>query len=153
MADIAQLDALQRRVKKAMVELQDSMTALSYALGRIDQIHLCDKPSIRSIQEVVSAHYVVTPAVMVSKIRTNQYAWARQVAMYLCRVLTKHSFEQIAKRFGNRDHGTVIYACKAVKHRCDTDQETANEIAGLTSVLRDRLKSVGANLAIETSTQ
>jgi chromosomal replication initiator protein len=55
--------------------------------------------------------------------------------MYLAAKLTLQSLPAIGRRFGNRDHTTVIHAIRAVEHRIATDPETARAVRHLTAVL------------------
>ena len=55
-------------------------------------------------------------------------AFARQVAMYICREITKSSLGAIGKHFGNRDHSTVIHACRNIENKMNDDKELKNKI-------------------------
>jgi chromosomal replication initiator protein len=66
---------------------------------------------------VVSQHFQITIEELNGKRRTSEIAFARQVAMYLSRELAKGSFPEIARKFGGRDHATVIHACRKIT-RC-----------------------------------
>lgn len=90
---------------------------------------------ISRIQEVVADYYGIPMAHMLSTNRSRHYAYPRQVAMYLARSLTMHSLPAIGRRFGGRDHTTVIWAIKAVRQRMRDFGEVAQDVA----VLRERL--------------
>lgn len=70
---------------------------------------------IDQIIRQVASHYDLSPADIVSKRKTSEVAWARQVGMYLARDLTDASLKLIGAQFGGRDHSTVIHACSVVK--------------------------------------
>lgn len=70
--------------------------------------------SIDAIQKSVSEYFDLRVADMTSRRRPANVAFARQVAMYLSRQLTKASLMDIGDAFGGRDHGTVIHACKKI---------------------------------------
>jgi chromosomal replication initiator protein len=72
---------------------------------------------------------------MVSRRRPNNIAFPRQVAMYLSRVLTDHSLQEIGDSFGGRDHGTVIHACKTVENMMDQDASVKRSVDFLTEQL------------------
>lgn len=67
------------------------------------------------IQRVVCSHFRVTNADLMSKDRHKSVAFARQVAMYLCRQRLKSSFPELGRAFGNRDHTTVMSAVRRVE--------------------------------------
>lgn len=77
--------------------------------------------TIESIQKKVVDYYHLRMADMLSRRRPANIAFPRQVAMYLSRILTEHSLQEIGNAFGGRDHGTVIHACKTVENMMDQD--------------------------------
>lgn len=78
------------------------------------------------IQEIVAQHFKIETEALLSKKRTRELAFPRQVAMYLCRELTDISLPQIGTWFG-RDHTTVIHACEkiAAERRQNSQLDTA----------------------------
>jgi chromosomal replication initiator protein len=88
--------------------------------------------TIDRIQKKVVEHYDLRLADMISKRRPNNIAFPRQVAMYLCRVLTNHPLTDIGEAFGGRDHGTVIYACRTVEDMMEQDESVRRTIEFLT---------------------
>ncbi len=77
--------------------------------------------TIETIQKKVVDYYHLRMADMLSRRRPANIAFPRQVAMYLSRILTEHSLQEIGNAFGGRDHGTVIHACKTVENMMDQD--------------------------------
>ncbi len=75
--------------------------------------------STDSIQRVVAEKFNVSVHDLVGKRRTHNIAFARQVAMYLCRKLTGCSYPEIGAIFGGRDHSTVIHANKVVSEKLE----------------------------------
>ncbi len=71
--------------------------------------------SVEDIQKAVCNHFCLTNAELLSKDRHKSVAFARQVAMYLCRQRLKCSFPELGRAFGNRDHTTVMSACRRVE--------------------------------------
>ena len=71
--------------------------------------------AIEQIQKVVAANYKLTVDQLVSKSNTRQVAFPRQIAMYLCKKLTKHSYPEIGRAFGGKHHTTVIHSCEKIK--------------------------------------
>lgn len=94
----------------------------------LDQINeviadICDPEETRhvgaeEIKRAVAEHYDIDLNVLNGKRRTARVAEARQVAMFLVRSLTDLSLVEVASEFG-KDHGTVIYAVKKMKRRCE----------------------------------
>jgi chromosomal replication initiator protein len=77
--------------------------------------------SIDSIKRAVSDRFNVSPESLVGRKRTSNIAFARQVAMYLSRMLTDLSLSDIGANFGKRDHTTVIHACDKIAEKAKTD--------------------------------
>ena len=73
------------------------------------------KVNIEEIQKRVSQHFNVKMSDMSSARRSRTIARPRQIAMYLSKNLTSRSLPEIGRRFGNRDHTTVIHAVKKVE--------------------------------------
>lgn len=78
--------------------------------------------SADAIQRAVAENFDVRFSDMTSKRRPQSVAFPRQVAMYLCRRLTKASFPEIAAEFG-KTHATVVHACKMVHARLGYDTD------------------------------
>lgn len=91
---------------------------------------------VAHIQQAVTAYYGLSGEAMTSARRAKELAHPRQVAMYLSSELTGKSLPEIGRRFGGRDHTTVIYAIKAVKRRIETDPEIATDVAALRESLK-----------------
>jgi len=65
---------------------------------------------------------------MSSKRRARAVARPRQVAMYLAKVMTPRSYPEIGRKFGGRDHSTVIHAVKLVEQLRGEDSEMDNDV-------------------------
>jgi chromosomal replication initiator protein len=70
--------------------------------------------NIELIQKTVADHYKIKLADMKSERRLKTFVLPRQMAIYLCRELTKASYPEIGDKFGGKDHSTVIYAVKKI---------------------------------------
>ena len=70
---------------------------------------------IEDIQKLVASHYSVTRADILSSRRTATVVKPRQVAMYLSKALTLRSLPEIGRRFGGRDHTTVLHAVRKIE--------------------------------------
>ncbi|HEV7745818.1 MAG TPA: chromosomal replication initiator protein DnaA [Pyrinomonadaceae bacterium] len=77
--------------------------------------------TIEQIQRVVAANYKLTVEQLVSKSNSRQVAFPRQIAMYLCKKLTKHSYPEIGRAFGGKHHTTVIHSCEKIKLLSSSD--------------------------------
>ena len=73
---------------------------------------------IEDIQKLVASHYSVTRADILSSRRTAIVVKPRQVAMYLAKALTLRSLPEIGRRFGGRDHTTVLHAVRKIEGLC-----------------------------------
>jgi chromosomal replication initiator protein len=91
--------------------------------------------SIDEIQTRVSEHYRIRKAEMTSARRAREVARPRQVAMYLSKQLTPRSLPEIGRRFGGRDHTTVIHAVRQIEKLRALDPELDSDIRLLTRQL------------------
>jgi len=91
--------------------------------------------SIDEIQGRVSDHYRIRKAEMTSARRAREVARPRQVAMYLSKQLTPRSLPEIGRRFGGRDHTTVIHAVRQIEKLRQSDAELDADIRLLTRQL------------------
>ena len=87
-----------------------------------------------SIQKVVAEHYDIRLADMTSNRRPRSIAMPRQVAMFLCRKMTRASFPDIANAFG-KTHATILHACKSIDNRMDVETNLRSDIDNLTRKL------------------
>ena len=90
---------------------------------------------IEDIQRVVSKHYNVTKADLLSARRTRTIVRPRQIAMYLAKVMTPRSLPEIGRRFGNRDHTTVLHAVRKIEEMARADYALAQELELLKRML------------------
>jgi chromosomal replication initiator protein len=91
--------------------------------------------SIDEIQTRVSDHYRIRKAEMTSARRAREVARPRQVAMYLAKLMTPRSLPEIGRRFGGRDHTTVIHAVRQIEKLRAQDPELDSDIRLLTRQL------------------
>jgi len=93
------------------------------------------KTSIEDIQRKTAEFYKLDLRDFQSAGRARRIARPRQVAMYLARQLTMRSLPEIGKRFGGRDHTTVLHACRRIAALCDEDPLFKQEVDFLKQVL------------------
>ncbi len=86
---------------------------------------------IEDIQRVVSKHYNVSKADLLSARRTRTAVRPRQIAMYLSKQMTPRSLPEIGRRFGNRDHTTVLHAVRKIEEMVNADRVLHDELEGL----------------------
>jgi len=89
-----------------------------------------------NIQKTVADYYKIKVAELFSKKRTRAIARPRQVAMWLCREVTTHSFPEIGDAFGGRDHTTVIHAVKTIDSLRIKENELNHDLHVLLQVLK-----------------
>jgi len=75
------------------------------------------------IIDSVSRYFSLSVEDILSKKRTKELVFPRQISMYLCRTLTNMSYPDIGKAFNGRDHTTVMYACDQITKQVDTNPE------------------------------
>jgi chromosomal replication initiator protein len=92
---------------------------------------------IEDIQRIVARQYNVSRSDLLSSRRTANVVRPRQVAMYLAKVLTLRSLPEIGRRFGGRDHTTVLHAVRKIENLAGTDTALAEEIEALKRQLQD----------------
>jgi chromosomal replication initiator protein len=98
------------------------------------------KTSIEDIQRKTAEFYKLELRDFQSAGRTRRIARPRQVAMYLAREITSRSLPEIGKRFGGRDHTTVLHACRRIAALCEEDPLFKQEVDFLKSVLSRSLQ-------------
>ncbi|PKP59068.1 chromosomal replication initiator protein DnaA [Candidatus Atribacteria bacterium HGW-Atribacteria-1] len=90
------------------------------------------KISIDQIQKAVTDYYTIKVNSLLSKKRTKDVVFARQVAIYLSRELTDLSLTSIGEAFGRRDHTTIIHSYTKIKNKIKKDKGFKNIIDNLT---------------------
>jgi chromosomal replication initiator protein len=93
------------------------------------------KTGIEDIQRKTAEFYKLDLRDLHSKERSRRVARPRQVAMYLSRELTMRSLPEIGRRFGDRDHTTVLHACRRIAELCSIDAALKQEVEFLKQVL------------------
>lgn len=104
-----------------------------------DLVDAQERPQIRieDIQRVVAGHYHVSRADLVSSRRTRAIVVPRQIAMFLAKTLTPRSLPEIGRRFGNRDHTTVLHAVRKIEKLVGDDKALARDIEALKRRIED----------------
>ncbi|MDJ0513197.1 MAG: chromosomal replication initiator protein DnaA [Methyloceanibacter sp.] len=92
---------------------------------------------IDDILRTVSKHYGVNRSDLLSGRRNRSIVRPRQIGMYLAKLLTSRSLPEIGRRFGNRDHTTVLHAIRKIEQLMSDDGQLREEIELLKRLLRD----------------
>ena len=125
-------------------ELEGALTKI-VAMGRLDNreinlqlaqdvLHDLISPAAPSqitpelILQVVAEHYGLSSDDLIGQKRTKAITYPRQIAMYLCSILTDSPLIQIGKSFGGRDHATIIHGSKKISMDIKSNSELSNTI-------------------------
>jgi chromosomal replication initiator protein len=92
---------------------------------------------IEDIQKLVASRYNVSRSDILSERRTAAVVKPRQIAMYLSKVLTLRSLPEIGRRFGGRDHTTVLHAVRKIEKQIGEDTVLGDEVELLKRMLQD----------------
>lgn len=92
---------------------------------------------IEDIQRIVARQYNVSRSDLLSSRRTANVVRPRQVAMYLAKTLTLRSLPEIGRRFGGRDHTTVLHAVRKIEALVHKDTTLADEVELLKRLLQE----------------
>ncbi|MGD9293901.1 MAG: chromosomal replication initiator protein DnaA [Roseobacter sp.] len=95
------------------------------------------KITVEEIQRKVSDHYNIRLSDMIGPKRLRTYARPRQVAMYLCKKMTSRSLPEIGRRFGGRDHTTVMHGVKRIEELKTQDGQIAEDLELLRRALEE----------------
>jgi chromosomal replication initiator protein len=95
------------------------------------------KVKIEEIQRIVARRYNVSRGDLLSSRRTANVVRPRQIAMYLAKTLTLRSLPEIGRRFGGRDHTTVLHAVRKIEGLVGNDGALAEEIEAIKRELQD----------------
>ena len=90
---------------------------------------------IDEIQKIVSRHYGVSKSDLLSERRHRSVVWPRQIGMYLSKQLTTRSLPEIGRRFGGRDHTTVLHAIRKIEGELAGNTRLKEEIEDLKKLL------------------
>ncbi|WP_081987853.1 chromosomal replication initiator protein DnaA [Sphingomonas sp. 37zxx] len=123
--------ALNRLV--AYAQLIGETVTMDFALQTLGEVlrGAQRRVTIDDIQKAVSAHFEMKQLDLISDRRAVAVARPRQIAMYLAKRLTTRSLPEIGRKFGNRDHSTVIHAVKRIEDLRGKDREIDGAVRSL----------------------
>ena len=90
-----------------------------------------EKNDVHRIQKIVSEYFQISVEDIRSKKRSSNISFPRQIAMYLCRVMTNESFPKIGTEFGGKDHSTVMHSVEKIENEIKVNKDLANIIEKL----------------------
>jgi len=145
------LDLLAERLTESGRELEGAITRL-YATWQYmrtaitpdvaetvirDLVHGLEprRIKIEDILRIISRHFGVSKGDLLSQRRHRSVVWPRQVGMYLAKQLTARSLPEIGRRFGNRDHTTVLHAIRKIEGEITDNPRLKEEIEELKKLL------------------
>lgn len=118
-------------LKKQPINLQLAQEVLRNIIDEDDR-----GTSIEKIQKTVATHYGLKTNDLKSKNNSRNIAMPRQVAMYLCKTLTKASLPEIGKEFGGKHHTTVLHSVSKIASLYQSDKDFHRLINSLISSLK-----------------
>lgn len=135
-----------RELKSAVTKVIYQMTYFNRPNLSLDDVrtllenHFSGGPSkrlsIADVQKEVEAFYKVSHSDLVGKKRSREIAYARQIAIYLCRQMLDLPYNDIGKKF-NRDHTTVMYSVTNVEKKMQESRELREELETLSQIIRE----------------
>jgi chromosomal replication initiator protein len=118
-------------------EPQITIDRIDEILGHIYRTGEPKRVRIEDIQRIVARHYNVSKTELLSNRRTRTIVKPRQVAMYLSKVMTPRSLPEIGRRFGGRDHTTVLHAVRKIEELISGDTKLSHEIELLKRLINE----------------
>jgi chromosomal replication initiator protein len=119
-------------------EPQLTLERIDEILGHMYRTGEPKRVRIEDIQRVVARHYNVSKTELLSNRRTRTIVKPRQIAMYLAKVMTPRSLPEIGRRFGGRDHTTVLHAVRKIEDLSGNDNTLAQELELLRRLINDQ---------------
>ena len=115
---------------------QKEITAAMIEKVIIRQEGTLQTPTLDAVKRAAMRTFNVSKSDLESPCKQQSIVYPRQIAMYLCRTLTKKSLPQIGRSFGKRDHTTVLHAVRKISKKMDQDPELAMDVDRVTETLR-----------------
>ncbi len=122
----------------AQASLMGTPLTVEFAREMLDRMNIDHRRQIGvdEIMRTVCSHFDITVSDMKGPRRTRAISEPRQIAMYLSRKHTSHSYPELGRKFGGKDHTTVLAACKKLGELVEMgDNDFAHSIADLESIL------------------
>ncbi len=123
-------------VRTALMDRPVTIDSVEEALGELP-VKSEKRVTVDDIQKAVAAYFDITVDDLHSKRRTKTVVRPRHIAMYLAKTLTTRSLPDIGRRFGGRDHSTVIHAVNKIADQLPSDGVLSDDVEALRRRLRD----------------
>lgn len=124
---ITRLVAYSSMMGSAEINLDLAVEALKDTVSK----GIGEKNDVHRIQKIVSEYFQISVEDIRSKKRSSNISFPRQIAMYLCRVMTSESFPRIGIEFGGKDHSTVMHSVEKIENEIKVNKDLANIIEKL----------------------
>ena len=123
----------------AYASLTHSPITIEMAEKAINDIVLQKEKIISAdyIQEIVAKYFNIDKKDLISSKKSNDIAYPRQIAMYLCRTIGQMSFPKIGGEFGNRDHTTVMHGCNKIEKEVKENTNTKLIVDSVKNIIRE----------------
>ena len=110
----------------ARASLMHTQISIELAENTINEFKAENEKVLSSdyVKDIVAKYFSVDKNDLSSNKRSNEIAFPRQIAMYLCREVANMSYPKIGEDFGNRDHSTVMHACKKIENEIKEKNNT-----------------------------
>lgn len=115
-----------------------TMASAEVTLRDLIGTHEPRRVRIEDIQKAVAVHFGVSKADLLSSRRTRTIVRPRQIAMYLSKAMTPRSLPEIGRRFGGRDHTTVLHAVRKIEELMRQDRQLAEQVEMLRRMIEDQ---------------
>jgi chromosomal replication initiator protein len=150
-----ELEGALTRVVMQSADGQRPITIENLNVWLADFLRSYDKRvTIEEIKKKVADHFALKTADLESPNRSRSIVRPRQIAMYLARLLTPRSYPEIGRRFGNRDHTTVMHAVETIQRLMKVDSAFADDVERLRLSIRNwPVEGVGAGLRPAPATE
>lgn len=132
-----ELEGALNRIIASQIHVRAPLTVDQAALALRDLVQTNDVQRIKidDILKVVGRHFNVPKADLLSPRRARSIVRPRQIGMYLAKMLTTRSLPEIGRRFGGRDHSTVLHAVRKIEELMQADEKMSREVAMLVRML------------------
>ncbi|MBS1514579.1 MAG: chromosomal replication initiator protein DnaA [Bacteroidetes bacterium] len=121
--------------KKGEITLEIAEKVIGRVVGHVKRTK---NITIESIISTAASFFNVSENQILSKKRTKEVAYARQVSMYLAKELTTYTLQTIGLNFGGKDHATVLYAYNTISEQSKTNHKTLSDITELKERIRQQ---------------
>ena len=121
----------------ARASLMHTQISIELAENTINEFKAENEKVLSSdyVKDIVAKYFSVDKNDLSSNKRSNEIAFPRQIAMYLCREVANMSYPKIGEDFGNRDHSTVMHACKKIENEIKEKNNTRRIVESVKNII------------------